>query len=169
MENLYIIVNKDMYTPEQRIFGYAFTCRENAEYYAAQINRCYLTKYAIVAEVEVAVVNCFAYYVQRDSGRAGGGFLTPMYELLQYSPIYSCIGHAKSDELWQGSLDFFKKHPDEKKHETESMIATDNFGEPFRWSGRDGFVTTIERIQVITDAEKWDRDRELSNYIWTIW
>lgn len=168
MKTLYYIINKDMNTPEQRIFGYAFTCRENAEYYAAQINQCYLTKYAIVAEVEVALVGCFAYYVQQDSGRAGGGFLTPMHELLQYSRIYACAEDAKTDELWLNSLDFFKKHSDEKKHESDSMIATDNFGEPFR-RDRDGFVTTIERIQVITDAEKWDRDLELSRYIWTIW
>lgn len=169
MSTLYYIIVKDMHSPEQRIFGYAFTCRENAEYYAGEINQHYLTKNAIVAEVEVALVNCFAYYVQRDSGRAGGGFLTPMHELLQYSRIYPCVEDAKRDELWQGSLDFFKKHPDEKKHETESMIATDNLGEPFRWRDHDGFVTTIERIQVVTDAEKWDRDQELSSYIWTIW
>ena len=165
----YYIINKDMHTPEQHIFGYAFTCRENAEYYAAQINQCYLTKYAIVAEVEVELANCFAYYVQRDSGRAGGGFLTPIHELLQYSRIYACAEDAKTDELWLNSLDFFKNHPNEKKHETESMIATDISGEPFHWRDRDGFVTTIERIQVVTDAEKWDRDQELSSHIWTIW
>ena len=169
MKTLYYIVNQDMYTPSSVIFGIFAAGECIAEYYAAQINQCYLTKYAIVAEAEVALVNCFAYYVQQDSGRAGGGFLTPMHELLQYSRIYACAEDAKTDELWLNSLDFFKKHPDEKKHETESMIATDNFGESFRWRDHDGFVTTIERIQVVTDAEKWDRDQELSSHIWTIW
>ena len=168
MSTLYYIINKDMYSPERRIFGYAFTCRENAEYYAMAINQAYLTKTAVVEEAEVAV-NCFAYYVQRDSGRAGGGFLAPMHELLKYSRIYPCAEDAKTDDLWLSSLDFFLKNPDEKKHESDSMIATDNFGEPFRWRDYDGFVTTIEQIQVITEAEKWDRDQELSNQIWTIW
>lgn len=162
---LYYIINKDMHTPEQRIFKYAFTCREDAEYYADMINQCYLTKTAIVEEIELQPTDCFAYYVQRDSGGTGGGFLTPMYELLQYSRIYPCAEDAKTDELWLNSLEFFEKNPDEKKHETELMIATDKFGEPFCWREHDGFVTTIERIQVINDAEKWD----LSSDIWNIW
>lgn len=82
----------------------------------------------------------------------------PMYEKIWNSRIYSCMNHAKSDNLWQKSIEFFKKNPDEKMHETDTMIATDHHGEPFSWGHYDGFVTTIERIRVIKADMEYDED-----------
>ena len=165
MKTLYYISISDIYTPEQRIFGYAFTYRENAEYYADEINRHYLTKTATVCEAKLPFIGRSVCYVKKDSGIGSNFYTGEMYELYQYSPVYSCTGHAKSDELWQGSLDFFKKYPDEKKHETESMIATDYYGEPFSWGNYCGFVTTIERIRVIKAGEEYI----LPIDTWNVW
>lgn len=167
MQTLYYIVISDNYTPEQRIFGYAFTCRENAEYYADEINLNYLTKIATatVCEVKLPFIGRSVCYVKKDSGIDSNFYTGEMYELYQYSPIYSCTGHAKSDELWQNSLNFFEKHLDKKKHESSTMIATDDHGEPFSWGNYYGFVTTIERIRVIKAGEEYNLPRGT----WNVW
>ena len=156
---LHYIVISNTYTPapEQKIFNYAFTERVNAEDYAAVINRRTLTKIASVNQIDLPFIGRSVCYVKQDAG-IGGGFDMPMYEKIWNSRIYSCINHAKNDDLWQESIDFFKKNPGEKMHESYTMIATDHHGEPFSWGHYDGFVTTIERIRVIKAGMEYNEN-----------
>lgn len=155
--NLYYISISSTDTPEQHIFNYAFTERDNADGYAAVINGRKLTKIASVHEINLPFIGRSVCYVKKDSG-IGGGFGMPMHEKIWNSRIYSCTNHAKSDNLWQKSIEFFKKNPDEKMHETDTMIATDHYGEPFSWGHYDGFITTIERIRVIKAGMEYNEN-----------
>ena len=153
---LYYISIGSTKTPEQNIFKYAFTERINAEDYAAVVNKRTLTKIASVHEIDLPFIGRSVCYVKKDAG-IGGGFDMPMYEMIWNSRIYSCMDHAKSDHLWQNSLKFFENHPNLKKHETDTMIATDDdHGEPFSWGHYGGFVTTIEHIRVIKAGLKYN-------------
>ena len=149
------ITNND--TPEEHIFDHAFTNEENAVYYANQFN--YYNDHirtASVEEIELPFIGRSVCYVYGYYG-IGGGFGIPMHHVIGNSQIYSCVADAKHDPIWQKALRSVEEHPEVKYHVTGSMIATDDFGDPFCW-GYGGFNVTIKLIRVIKAGVEYNKN-----------
>lgn len=151
MEKLFIIKITENDTGVETIFSHAFTNRENANYYADQLNyyRDNIST-ASVYEIELPFIGRSVCYIHGYYG-IGGGFGFPMHHVVDNSQIYSCANDAKHDPIWQKTLIKVSDNPEVKHHITDTMIATDDFGEPFNW-GYGGFNVSVRHIRVIKAA-----------------
>ena len=155
MENLYIIKINENETGEESIFSHAFTNEENALYYADRISYYDHISTASVEKIELPFIGRSICYVHGYYG-IGGSFGVPMHHMINISQVYSCVADAKHDPIWQEALRSVEEHPKVKYHVTDSMIATDDFGEPFDW-GYGGFNVSVEHIRVIKAGVEYNK------------
>ena len=101
-----------------------------------------------VEEVDLPFIGRSVCYVHADYGIKCDLDNTVMEENIHYSPVYACTQHAKKDRLWINAIDHMNNNPKNKYHKTDSMIATDLYGDPFEWGNYDGFNVSIKRIRV---------------------
>lgn len=151
MKKLYIIKIVDNDSGLETIFSHAFTNEANAIYYVERFNYCrgHIST-ASVYEIKLPFIGRSVCYINGYYG-IGGGFGGPYTSLVDNSQIYSCANDAKHDPIWQKAMTKVSDNPNEKYHVTDTMIATDDFGEPFIF-GYGGFNVSVRHIRVIKAA-----------------